>query len=95
MNNSSQALGHRFIKGFDVMEGNLSPDPSGHFFSPGPCDQSCMFATLCMLDLVIFRRLILLSLRATIAPLLLTSSWEPRDIVQLILQGSSIANAKK
>ena len=94
MNNSSQALGHRFIKGFDVMEGDLSPDPSGHFFSPGPCDQSCMFATLCMLDLVIFRRLILLSLRANIAPLSLTSGWVPRDIVQLILQESSIANAK-
>ena len=94
MNNSSQVLGHRFIKGFDVMEGDLSPDPSSHFFSPGPCDQSCMFATLCILDLVIFRRLILLSLRANIAPLSLTSGWVPRDIVQLILQESSIANAK-
>ena len=94
MNNSSQALGQRFIKGFDVMEGDLSPDPSGHFFSPGPCDQSCMFTTLYMLDLVIFRRLILLSLRATIAPLSLMSSWVPRDIVQLILQESSSANAK-
>ena len=94
MNNSTQALGHRFIKSFDVMEGDLSPDPSGHFFSPGFCDQSCMFATLCILDLVIFRRLILLSLRANIAPLSLTSGWVPRDIVQLILQESSIANAK-
>ena len=85
MNNSSKALGHRFIKGFDVMEGDLSPDPSGHFFSPGPCNQSYMFATLCMLDLVIFHRLILLSLRATIAPLSEMGSGVPRDIVQLIL----------
>ena len=96
MNNSGQALGHGFIKGFDAMGDDLSPVPSGHFFfSPGPCGQSCTFATLCMLDLAIFRQLILLSLRATIARLSLRSTWVPRDIALLILQESSIANEKK
>ena len=36
MNNSGQALGHGFIKGFDVMGDDLSPDPSGHFIQPWP-----------------------------------------------------------
>ena len=34
MNNNGQVLGHGFVKGFDVMSGNLSPDPLGHFFQP-------------------------------------------------------------
>ena len=80
MNHSGHALGHGFVKGFDVLEGDLSPDPSGDFFQP--CDLSCMSAMLCVFDMAIFRWQIPLSLRAIIAPLSLTGRWVPQDIVK-------------
>ena len=77
MNDSRHALGHGFVKGFDVLEGDLSPYSFGNFFQP--CDRSCMSATLCVPDLAIFRWLILLSQRATIILLQLAGSWVTGD----------------
>ena len=93
MNDSGYVLGHGFVKGFDVLGSDLFPDLSGNFFQP--CDRSCMFATLCMLD---FRWLIPLFLRATITPLSLAGSWVPRNIVKKKpgnLQESVNANMKR
>ena len=54
MNNSSQALGHGFIKGFDVKGGDLSPDPSDYFFQPWPLQSElhvCNIMHACLGDL--------------------------------------------
>ena len=98
MTDSSHELGYGFVKGFDVLGGDLSPDPPGDFFQP--CFQICMSVTLSLLDLMIFRCLILLTPRATIASLCFSGSWVPRDNVkqknnQLILQGSANVNTKR